>query len=240
MIWIVVALGAGLAAAGVLLWYAATVPSSQLFGPALVRGATDRRVVALTFDDGPASPYTEQILDILRDRRVPATFFVCGANAERHPEIVRRIVAEGHVLGNHTYGHPYLFFRKRAAIAEQIDRAQDLLEKLVGIRPKLFRPPYGIRWFGLSGVLRERGMEMIQWSDTGFDWKLGSNGIARSCLKKLRNGSVILLHDGHKVRGGNGVDRSRTVQALPLVIDGVLEAGFSFVPIHEFLPRTGT
>src|SRR5262252_8152929 len=91
--------------------YAWSVPSLQVFGPALVRGPVREGHVALTFDDGPSSPYTDQILDILRERRVTATFFLCGQNVQRYPEIARRIVAEGHTIGNHTYSHPFPYFR---------------------------------------------------------------------------------------------------------------------------------
>ena len=152
--------------------------------------------MALTFDDGPALPFTVQILEILRARGAPATFVVCGQNVERYPEIVCRIHAEGHTLGNHTYSHPFLYLQSRKKIAEEIDRTQDLLEKLTGYRPTLFRPPYGARWFGLYPVLRERGMRVVQWSDTGYDGESGAEAIVTATLQHLRPGSVILLHDG--------------------------------------------
>jgi peptidoglycan/xylan/chitin deacetylase (PgdA/CDA1 family) len=220
---------------GILFWYACTVPSSQVFGPALVRGPADGKRLTLTFDDGPAAPFTEQILDILRDCRVPATFFVCGKNVERHPEITRRIHAEGHTLGNHTYSHPHLYFRSRKEIVEEIDRAQQVIHKTTGQYPDLFRPPYGARWFGLLPVLRERGLRLVQWSDTGYDWMRGTEDIVRAALKNLRPGSVILLHDGHDVRPGKEVNRANTVEALPAIIDGARKAGFTFVPIDDFL-----
>jgi peptidoglycan/xylan/chitin deacetylase (PgdA/CDA1 family) len=222
-------------AAGALFWYACTYPSSQLFGPALVRGPFSGRRIALTFDDGPACPYTERILDILRERKVPATFFVCGKNVERAPEILRRILAEGHAVGNHTYSHPFIYFRSRAEIAAEIDRAQEAIQIAAGYRPTLFRPPYGARWFGLMPVLRERGLHLVQWSDTGYDWKLGREGIVQAALRGLRPGAVILLHDGREVRPPAQVDQSETVQALPAIIDGALKLGYTFVPLDEFL-----
>src|SRR2546428_147413 len=102
MMWPVVGLSVAVGGAlGAFLYYACTVPSSQILGPTLVRGPAEGRRIALTFDDGPLSPFTEQVLDILRERRVPATFFVCGKNVERFPEILRRIHEEGHGLGDH-------------------------------------------------------------------------------------------------------------------------------------------
>ncbi len=224
------------AALGGLCFYACTVPSSQVLGPALVRGPSDSHSVTLTFDDGPASPFTEQILDILRDRQVPATFYVCGKNVERFPDIVRRIHEERHALGNHTYSHPFLFFCTRAKMEKEIDRTQEAIERIAGHRPKTFRPPYGIRWFGIFAVLRKRQMQMVQWSDTGYDWKYETDRIVREALKSLRSGSVLALHDGHEARLPKEVDRSKTVKALPAIIDGARKAGFKFVPMADFLP----
>ncbi len=223
------------AALGGLLYYACTVPSSQVLGRALVRGPAEGRRVALTFDDGPASPFTEQILDILRERRVPATFFVCGKNVERFPEIVRRIHAEGHALGNHMYSHPYLFLCTRAKMAEEIDRTQQAIGRIAGYSPKVFRPPYGIRWFGIFLLLRERNMRMVQWSDSGYDWKYGREAIVGDTLKNLAPGSILLLHDGHRLRQSSEIDQSGTVKALPAIIDSVRQAGFTFVTIADFL-----
>jgi peptidoglycan/xylan/chitin deacetylase (PgdA/CDA1 family) len=239
MLWPILAgIGGGVVAAGgVVLWYACSVPSSQVFGPALVRGPREGRRVALTFDDGPAPPFTGQILDVLRDYRVPATFFVCGQNAERHPELVRRIHAEGHTLGNHMYSHPLLYIQSRHRIAEEIDRTQEVISRLTGCRPQLFRPPYGVRWFGLYPVLRERGMHLVQWSDTGYDWKNDAEAIVGAALRRLRPGSIILLHDGFNAHTPDSrASRSNTVEAVPAILDGALKAGFEFVPVGDFLP----
>jgi len=228
---------AGVAVAGAaigLAWYGCAAPSSQWLGPSLVRGPADGKRIALTFDDGPAPPFTEQILDILRARNIRATFFVCGRNVERHPDVVRRIVAEVHTLGNHTYSHPFLCFRRRR-MAGEIDRAQEAVRKITGESPTLFRPPYGVRWLGLWQVLGERGLRLVMWSDSGLDWRQGAEAIVGTVVKELRPGAVLLLHDGHGVRPADEVDRSPTVQALPQIIDWALGRGFSFVPLKHFL-----
>ena len=224
-------------AVSVFLFYACSVPSSQILGPALVRGPSDGNRVVLTFDDGPADPYTNQVLDILRDYRVPATFFVCGKNVEHHPEIVRRIQAEKHTIGNHTFTHPFLYFKSQGQIAEEIDRTQSAIEHVTGVHPQIFRPPYGARWFGLFAVLRQRGLTTIQWSAASFDWvrKNRAEKIADMTLRRLRAGAVILMHDGREPRAPEDVDASPTVAALPAIIEGVRRAGFEFVPIEEFL-----
>ena len=224
-----------LVALGGLYVYAWSEPTWQTFGPALVRGPAAGRRVALTFDDGPASPFTEQILDILRNRQVTATFFVCGQNVERYPEILRRIYAEGHEIGNHAYSHPFFYFRSRAFMAAEIDRTQEAIEGITGQRPTLFRPPFGVRWRGIYAVLRERGLRLVTWSDTGYDWKYGTEDIVHKTLEGLGPGSIILLHDGRRTYPPGGVDQSSTVRALPAIIDGALRAGLTFVPVSDFL-----
>ncbi len=235
MIGVMVAIGVALATLGAWFWWACTVPSSRFFSPVLVRGPAEGQRLALTFDDGPASPYTEQILQILANYKIPATFFLCGKNVERLPDLARRIVAEGHTVGNHTFTHPFLYFRSRATIAGEIDRTQDIIEKTTGVRPKVFRPPYGGRWIGLLPVLRERGLSLVQWSDPGYDWKKARHDIIRLTLRRLRGGSVLLLHDGMEPRAPGEVNQSETVAALPDIIEGAQQRGFKFVSVLEFL-----
>lgn len=223
-----------LAALGVLYVFAWSVPTWQIFGPALVRGPATSGRIALTFDDGPVSPFTEQILDILRARKVPATFFVCGKNVERFPQILRRIQAEGHTIGNHTYSHEFPYFRSRRKFAAEIDRTQEAIAKVTGQQPVIFRPPYGARWIGFYPVLRERELRLVNWSDTGYDW-LEKSDIVRRTLKDLGPGSIILLHDGRRADPPETIDRSRTVSALPAIIDAARDAGLTFVPLTEFL-----
>jgi peptidoglycan/xylan/chitin deacetylase (PgdA/CDA1 family) len=215
--------------------YAWSIPTLQWFGPAILRGPGDGRRIALTFDDGPCSGYTEPILDILRQQDVKASFFVCGQNVERNPEILRRIQAEGHTIGNHSYSHPFPFFRSRVFFAREIDLTQETIEKITGKRPKFFRPPFGACWLGLQPVLKARGLSLVNWSDTGYDWKLDTEGIVRETLRALGPGSIILLHDGRRTYPPEKVDRSPTVKALPTIIEGAAKAGFSFVSLEELL-----
>jgi peptidoglycan/xylan/chitin deacetylase (PgdA/CDA1 family) len=223
----------GVATVGVLA-YGLGAPSATLLGPALARDAFSPggpSQVALTFDDGPSVPYTGQVLDILRKNHIHATFFLCGANAERYPDLVRRIKAEGHEIGNHTYSHPYLYLMDRDKIAEEIDRTQDVIQKISGRRPRLFRPPFGVRWFSLWPLLRERGLTMVLWSIRGYDGDLGAPAIAQRTLSQLQPGGIILLHDGFETHAPGQVDRSATVRALPAIISGIRRAGYRFVPI---------
>jgi peptidoglycan/xylan/chitin deacetylase (PgdA/CDA1 family) len=228
---VVLVLLASAAAASVgVLAYGLGAPEATLLGPALVRtaptGPTPR--VALTFDDGPSVPYTGQILDELKREHVHATFFLCGRNAVAHPELVRRILAEGHEIGNHTWSHPWLYLMSRDKIADEIDRTQDALEKITGRRPTLFRPPFGVRWFTLWPLLRERGLTMVMWSDRGYDGDRDARGITKATLDRLSPGAIILLHDGFETHAAAEIDRSATVQALPAIIAGARVAGYRF------------
>jgi peptidoglycan-N-acetylglucosamine deacetylase len=217
------------------LAYACIIPSSQVFSPVVNRGPAESRNVVLTFDDGPAPPFTEQILDILAEHGISATFFLCGKNVERHPEIARRMVREGHTIGNHTYSHPILMGRSRRFMAGEIDRAQEAIERITGVRPTLFRPPYGARWFGLMPVLRERGLKMVMWSVMGFDWKYKTQAIIRAATRRLHSGAVVLLHDGHEQPPPAGIDQSSTVEALPAIIEAATRSGLTFAAIKRFM-----
>ncbi len=224
------------AASVAALAYGLGHPRSTVLGPAVVRlpaAATGAKEVALTFDDGP-TPYTAEILDVLRERKVKATFFLCGAAAEANPELARRIRAEGHAIGNHTYSHPYLHMMSREAIASEIDRTQDVLERVTGERPTMFRPPFGVRWFPLWPVLEERKLEMVLWTARGRDGSLDPAVIEKDVLGRLEPGGILLLHDGDEAKpAARQGDRRATVKALPAIIDGARAAGYSFVPLKS-------
>lgn len=241
MIWAVAgAIGLIVLLSAGLVYYGCRVYDSQLLGRSLVRGATGKGRVALTFDDGPSPPCTEQILDILKEYRATATFFVNGRLVDRFPEILQRITREGHTVGNHTYSHPCLCFKTRRRIASEIDRTQETIERAVGLRPRVFRSPYGVRWFGLFSTLRRRGMLSVQWTDMGFDWVQENtpHDIASKTLSKLRDGSIILLHDGCGKLEPEEAVHATTVAALPAIIEGVRRRGLEFVSVHEFLSPT--
>ncbi len=232
MAWLTTAVSLSFAIMAVLA-YGLAYPEATLLGPAIVRGpqsAPGAREVALTFDDGP-SQYTPQILDELRATGVRATFFLCGENAERYPDVVRRIRDEGHVIGNHTFSHPYLYLMERRRIVSEIDRTQEILERLTGRRPTLFRPPFGVRWFSLRRILEERGLQMAMWTVRAYDGRYAPERIAQVALGGLRPGAIILLHDGFEAKTPDLVDRSNTVKALPAIIAGARKAGYTFVAL---------
>jgi peptidoglycan/xylan/chitin deacetylase (PgdA/CDA1 family) len=182
-------------------------------------------VVSLTFDDGPHPTYTPPILDVLGRYGVKATFFQLGREAERHPDLVRRVVAEGHVVANHTWDHENLRTLDDARFGEQIDRTNQVLESLSGQRQVCVRPPYGKSDPGVTQRLAARGMTSVVWTADSRDFeKPGADAIVASALEGLQPGGVILLHDG-------GGGREQTIEALPRIIEGIRAAGYRIAPI---------
>jgi peptidoglycan/xylan/chitin deacetylase (PgdA/CDA1 family) len=214
---------------GVLVWYVVAAPASQALCPTLTRGSGAGAVIALTFDDGPGEQ-TPQILDILKAAGVRATFFLCGSNVELHPEHARRIADEGHEVANHTYSHPRLLGRSPGKIAWEIDRAQKVIEHATGRRPRWFRPPYGLRWFGLAAILERQGMHAAMWSVNGRDWKRPAAAITEQLLRQTHPGAIILLHDG--LPPGETGDRQPTVKALQAALR-LLGGRYRFVTVSE-------
>ncbi|MEM6753557.1 MAG: polysaccharide deacetylase family protein [Cyanobacteria bacterium P01_C01_bin.38] len=190
-------------------------------------GANDK-LIALTFDDGPWPEYTAQILDILKKNNVKATFFVVGQVLQHHPDLGKRIVTEGHIIGNHTWNHWYHFFNKQAASLE-IDRTSDLIYKTTGTKTTLFRPPGGMLHNGLADYAKSKDYTVIMWSADSIDYALPSpptliNRVARQATP----GGIVLLHDG-------GGPRKNTVAALPGMISKLKKKGYRFVTIPELL-----
>lgn len=215
------------------LIYGFFMPSSQAFGKVIVKGKTTDKTIALTFDDGPNEPYTSQILDILRNYDIPATFFVIGKNVEFYPEAARRILREGHVLGNHSYTHSRLALMEGPKYTE-MDLAQKAIEKAAGVKPRLFRPPYGEKTPWQLEYIKEKGLTTIVWDVSANDPNVTDPYvIADRIITRTKPGSIILLHDGRGMR--HGFDRSPTVKALPMIIEALLEEGFTFVTAPQML-----
>jgi len=227
--------GAGVGVAGAALagaYYATYAVRSQWLGPADWRGRTDTSSVALTFDDGP-SPDTERVLDVLAAHGARATFFMVGQHAERHARTARRVAAEGHEVGNHSYSHPVFLYRGARETRRQLMRAQSVIEEASGARPRFSRPPCGVRTPAYFSAARALGLRTVQWTVAGFDWKrIGASDIARRVLKGVSAGSIILLHDGDSEGRERRVE---TVAALPLIFEGLKERGLKVEPLSHLL-----
>ena len=190
----------------------------------------NEKQIALTFDDGPDGKYTPEILDVLKEYNVKATFFLLGQNMEYNPEMTRRIVDEGHTAGNHSYSHPdFRYLNVEDAIQKQVLKTQQVFEDILGFRPVFFRPPYGAVTDEQISVLAEEGMIVIEWSIDTFDWSETQNSPERILNRIKRHhhgGAVILMHSA-------GGDRSNTVAALPEIIEFLQTEGYELVTIDE-------
>jgi len=216
------------------LYYATYGVRSQWLGRTHWRGRTDTNAVALTFDDGP-SPDTEGILDVLAEHNLSATFFMVGREVESFPGIAQRVFAEGHEVGNHSYSHPHYLFQRSSETRDQVRRAQDVIAETIGVRPTLARPPFGVRTPAYFRATRAFNLLTVQWDVSGFDWKRrGPREIADNVLRKVRPGSIILLHDGDS---SGKQDRKKTVAALPLIIKGLKHRDLEIAPLSQLLPE---
>lgn len=202
-------------------------PQSQVCGPVVARGTTHEPVVALTFDDGPSVPHTERILDILKEEGVPAAFFCIGRQVRKHPELVERMVREGHLVGNHTDTHPNLLLCGVGATRREIEGGHRAIAEVLGDAPNWFRPPYGYRSPWTLMQARRVGESTALWSICPRDWQMpGPSVLVERTLRRVQPGDIVLLHDG-------GGDRSQTVEALPGIIRGLRELGYGLVRLDE-------
>jgi peptidoglycan/xylan/chitin deacetylase (PgdA/CDA1 family) len=191
-----------------------------------VGAARVERAVALTFDDGPSPTYTPQVLRVLKRLHVHATFFVIGYLARAYPKLVEREHRLGMTIGNHTFNHPQVppFAElPQALVRDEIVLGADVLTR-IGIRPRLFRPPGGSTSASVERIASALGERTVLWSVDALDWQIGTtpHEVASRVLAAVRPGSIVELHDG-------GGDRSATIRALPLIVNGIRHRGLRLV-----------
>lgn len=201
-------------------------------GAFILSASGESRKVALTFDDVPDPRFTPAVLDVLKKKHVSATFFAVGTRSKKHPGLLRRIHAEGHDLGNHSYNHPDFSKLSLAEVKSQIGRAEAIIERNVGFKPRFVRPPYGeilpeqLEW------LKNEGYTVVNWDVDSSDWRqLTADKVFRNVTKAVKPGSVVLMHAG----GGHGQSLSGTVRALPRIIDWLRANGYEPVTLSELL-----
>ncbi|WP_353855164.1 polysaccharide deacetylase family protein [Bacillus sp. Bos-x628] len=191
----------------------------------------ERKKIALTFDDGPHPVYTNQILDVLKEHQVNASFFVIGSRIHAYPEIAQRIVKEGNELGNHTMNHTYFDLLSSKEIKQELKESAAHIASLQPSGPLLFRPPGGRLNMKSFRILTKQGYDVVMWSFTQDpkDWsRPGAHKIASRIIEHIQGGDIILLHDG----GGN---RKQTVEALKQVVPVLKKEGYQFVKVSELL-----
>ncbi|AIF50190.1 polysaccharide deacetylase family protein [Pelosinus sp. UFO1] len=195
--------------------------------PTIKNVPTSRKVVALTFDDGPLKTTTSEILGILKEKGIKATFFVVGERVERFPTLVQQEIEDGHEVGTHTYSHPNLTKLRKSQLEEELNKTEKVI-LTVAPKPTLFRPPGGSYNDKIINLARDNGYLTILWSIDTQDWRYPPVGnIVNSVLKDIKPGSIILLHDG--------ISPSSTPEALEFIIDSLRSLGYEFVTVSELL-----
>lgn len=218
--------------AGVILLVMAVLPFGNFYGPVQTELAVgDRKVVALTFDDGPYPPYTQELLKVLAEEGVQATFFMVGANAAKYPDVVLQVAQAGHKIGVHTVNHIDLLKLDAKHREYQIVAGKAVLQAITGVEPKLFRPPHGFRDWQVLSIADKAGLKTVNWSVLSKDWLNPTpEEIARCTLDKVQPGSIILLHDGDSPY--NQAPRANTVQAVRTIIKELKAQGYEFVVVQ--------
>ena len=193
-------------------------------------------LVALTFDDGPHPEFTKKLLDLFKERGIKATFFVTGEKIEKYRDIVKRMIAEGHELGNHSYSHKNLIFKKKNMIIEEIERTDKLLREL-GVRSDIhFRPPFGRLSFTAFTVLTSLNKKVIMWNVPTKDYKESDpKVILKKIYKRIKPGSIIVLHDSGVERTGKKIDRQATIIAVKQLIEELPKKGYEFRTVSELI-----
>ncbi|MCX5692651.1 MAG: polysaccharide deacetylase family protein [Candidatus Omnitrophica bacterium] len=199
------------------------------------------KVIALTFDDGPSNEWTPQILDALKEAKVKATFFALGEHVARYPEIARRVIREGHEIGNHSYNHHALIFYKTGELKKEIKDCEKAVQDATGITTRYFRPPKA--WLNETEkkIINSMGYVVVLWSLNSKDWvTFDDRYIVRFIVKNVRPGDIILFHDSGGVFGVDGGDRNETVKTLPDLINKLQGMGYKFLTISELLQSNET
>lgn len=227
-----------------LLYEVAEAPGNQIFGKTLVRGPTNERVVALTYDDGPNPPYTNAILSVLEYEHVHATFFVVGRAVAAFPQVVLREVHDRDVIGNHTWDHAHLTLLSPAAVQATLAQTDAAVYRAAHVHTRLIRPPFGARdWLVLSEV-RKLGYTPVMWSvPLAGDWEQpAASVIAARILPYVHDGSIVVLHDGNRgiVCEGSRTraqdcNRASDIGATRIIVESLKQRGFRFVTIPQLV-----
>lgn len=191
---------------------------------------TEEKILAITFDDGPNPEWTPLFLEVLRKHGAKATFYTLGTNMEKYPDVAKRIVKEGHELGNHSYSHPHLPELGRKGQFEELLRAEKLIVEVTGRRPHTFRPPFLAVSEELLEVSEQFGYSVIHALNTDSrDWETpGVEHILETSRAEVRKGAILLFHDGFG-------DRSESLEAISILVPELIEQGYRLVTVSELL-----
>ena len=203
----------------------------QFFGTITPRVETREKLVALTFDDGPTPEFTDEILQVLKEQDVKATFFLIGGELEKHPEEGKKLVAAGHEIGNHSYSHQRMIFVSPSFVREEIEKTDALIRAAGHENPPHFRPPYGKKLFALPFYLSQNNRRTITWDIEPESFPAvakSSEAITKYVLDRAQNGSIILLHVMYD-------PQKKSLNAVKPIIEGLKQKGFRFATVSELI-----
>ena len=213
------------------VWRLSSLPDLQVFGEIKSHALVTEKVVALTFDDGPTPDKTNQILQILAEEQIPATFFLIGQEVQQHPQLVRQILAAGHQVGNHSFSHQRMIFKSPAFVAGEIEQTDKLLRDSGVDGVIYFRPPYGKKLLVLPWYLMKHHRVSVTWDVAPENFpKIAKDpqALVDYTVQQTKPGSIILLHVMYD-------SRQATMQAVPQIIRQLKAQGYRFVTVHELL-----
>ena len=216
----------------------AVLPGNSFYGETItsVQVPNGKKLVALTFDDGPYPPYTQKLLTDLEEKQVKATFFMVGNNAVKNPEVVTLVTSKGHEVALHAVEHRDFLKLNEQELVGNILRGKKLLEELTGKPVKYLRPPHGFRDWAVMEVASDAGLKVVNWSVIPRDWtNPGAQEIADRVCKNVTSGAIVLLHDGDAP--AQTASREQTVEATALIIDELRKQGYNFVTVSQLLER---
>lgn len=224
-----------------LLIAGALLPQWEMYGEVLWRVPEAEGRVALSFDDGPDPRTTPRVLDLLKERGARATFFVLGARAEAHPELLRRMVEEGHAVGLHSYDHNRLYaFLPPKEVARDIEKCRAIVERACGVRPHWFRPPVGQMSPRTAEGVKRAGAQIVAWSVRGRDGlqRTSPEEVVTRVARGLRAGAIVLLHDAWERPEENPGREPSSLSALAPLLDELQRRGLQSVTVDELVLAT--
>ena len=208
-------------------------PRSKFFGFYPYGIKTDKKIIALSFDDGPTPPDTKNLMEILAKNDVKATFFLVGKNLEKYPQLAKELFAAGHTLGNHAYNHRLQRYLVTPDLKEEVDKTQNIIFNLIGKKPTLFRSPWLIRHPGLFKMAKQNGLTLIGgiFGTQKEVWEVSAQEIYTDALKQIAPGRILIFHDGIIKTGS----RQGTIRAVDMLIPELKKQGYEFTTVDKLL-----
>ena len=202
----------------------------------IFRVPTNKQYVALTFDDGPSPVWTPLILDELKKANIRATFFMIGHHVQKYPKIARRVVSEGHEIGNHGYAHTVILYYTPTEVEEEIKYTEHVIREITGATTKIFRPPKAWMQHAVKDKIFSMGYKVVLWSLNSKDWVMFHyKSIVNFISARVKNGDILLFHDSGNIFSIEGGDRMQTVKSIGLLAKTLRSKGFEFVTVGELI-----